>query len=69
MIKRMVRERTLMLMERDTSDNGLTINSMELESNLGMMEQCMKVNISKEKNITTASLHSQMDQFMKEIFK
>jgi|Laugresu1bdmlbsd_1035121.scaffolds.fasta_scaffold220795_1 hypothetical protein len=69
MIKRMVRERTLMLMERDTSDNGLTINSMELESNLGLMEQCMKVNISKEKNITKASLHSQMDQFMKEIFK
>ena len=61
MIKRMVRERTLMLMERDTSDNGLTINSMELESNLGLMEQCMKVNISKEKNITKASLHSQMD--------
>jgi len=45
MIKLMVKELIHMLMEHIIMEIGLKINSMDLEWNLGLMEQNMKENI------------------------
>lgn len=65
----MVKEYILMQLELDIKVAGMTIYNMDMAMKHGKMEQLMKVNIKKDKNMAKENLFLQMVLYMKVFLK